>query len=210
MTLYAADVMDLAKPIKKKSVKIAPQSEPSETVPKPARKRKSKKDPEPEPQPETVSEPVKPKKPRTEKQIAATERMKAARAAKKSVPTEPEPQLESEEKPKRKRKLKLVVPEKEEPSKEELDQIVEEVLQPKKKRAKRDPAEAPIWFQKYLEGVKKEQAEASSTKVPRKQIQEEAKQLADEKWKDGMVRDRVQNELDHHASRMYSMIFGRR
>jgi ribonuclease E len=73
---------------------------------------------------------------------------------------------------------------------------------PKKKRAPRkkaDPTVAPAWFEKYVEGVKKEQATMKSEKVPAKKVKEEAKEAASKSWNHGLTRNRVQNEVDGHS-----------
>jgi len=77
----------------------------------------------------------------------------------------------------------------------------------KKPRAVRDD-NPPAWFQKYIEGVKREQSHTGEKK-PVKQIQQEAEQEAKSKWENGLVRDRLKNEVDSHMNRMYSMIFAR-
>ena len=91
---------------------------------------------------------------------------------------------------------------------------IKEVAEPKEKkprapRKKRDPAIAPQWFSKYVEGVQKEQAVIKNEKVPAKKAKEEAQEAAAKSWKNGLTRDRVQNEVDGHMSRMYSMIFSK-
>lgn len=90
----------------------------------------------------------------------------------------------------------------------------EEVKEPKAKKAraprqKKDPAVPPQWFAKYVEGVKKEQATLKTEKVAPKQIKEEAKEAASKSWNNGLTRNRVENEVNGHMSRMYSMIFSK-
>lgn len=77
----------------------------------------------------------------------------------------------------------------------------------KRQRKVRNPEEPPTWFSRYIEGVKREQS--IGEKKPVKQIQQEAQQEAKTKWENGIVRDRVQNEMDSHMNRMYGMIFSR-
>ena len=94
-----------------------------------------------------------------------------------------------------------------EPVAETIPEPVAEVkIKPRAKRVKRDPAEAPVWFNKYVEGVKKEQAAQKQEKVPAKQVKDEAKEAAAKSWKHGLTRDRVQNEVDGHMSRMYCIL----
>ena len=80
---------------------------------------------------------------------------------------------------------------------------------PRAPREKKDPTKPPQWFAKYVEGVKKEQATLKPEKVATKQIKEEAKEAASKSWNNGLTRNRVQNEVDGHMSRMYSMIFSK-
>lgn len=84
---------------------------------------------------------------------------------------------------------------------------------PKKKirapRQKKDPSVPPQWFAKYVEGVKKEQATLKTEKVAPKQIKEEARETASKSWNNGLTRNRVENEVNGHMSRMYSMIFSK-
>jgi len=106
---------------------------------------------------------------------------------------------------------------KEEPTEEEA---------PKKKRAKKAPApenkkviidgvtveEPPSWFKSYLHdeakrrNADKPKAERAKSAV----VKNEADIKAHEKWSDGLVRDRVNNEVNSHMGRLYSQIYGRR
>lgn len=216
MVLYEADISKLATPVKnvrahKKAKETPPQVE--TPAPKPeTKKRKSKKleqeiaeaieETKVEPQPE------KKKRKLSEKQKEALAKGQAKLAEIRQVPT---PKVETPKrapedvevpKPKRQRKKKEPTPEPEpEPIKEE---------KPKRSRQKRDPSAPPTWFQKYVEGVKKEQALQREEKVPAKQVKVEAEEVAKKSWDNGFIRDRVTNEVDGHMSRMYSMIFSGR
>ena len=82
----------------------------------------------------------------------------------------------------------------------------EKPVKEKKQRAprqKKDPTQPPQWFAKYVEGVKKEQATIGQEKVPAKKLKEEASEAAAKSWNNGLTRNRVQNEVDSHMSRMY-------
>jgi len=70
---------------------------------------------------------------------------------------------------------------------------------PRAPRQKKDPTVAPLWFAKYVEGVKKEQATMKNEKVPAKKVKEEAKEAATKSWNHGLTRNRVQNEVDSHS-----------
>lgn len=204
MTLYSADISKLAVPVKKvaykkqtkkmKSVEPETNQEITPVVPveEPVKKTRKRKAPaKPVAVPETVDE--KPKKKRAPKQ--------------KSVP-EPEPVPEPvPEKKKRVQKPKAKVV-------EEME--VDEPEKPKRKpKVKKEvvvaetqiSVEPPAWFNKYVESVKKEQAQMLEIKVPQKQVKQEAQEAATKSWNDGLTRDRVSNEVDNHMSRMYSMIF---
>lgn len=225
MTIYAADVLDLAKPI--------------ETKPKKERKRKVKEEipstpPNKKEHDETVPPPA-PKRPMTEARKAALEKAKESRKRKREeamamkaaeeeeirnkeaeIKAKEEELARKKEEAKEKRRLKREAKKQEQtpPNSESSESAVTEPSEvvdvPKKKRVKvvRDDSIPPPWFQKYVEGVKKEEAKVSST--PKKQVAEEARQVAQHAWDDGLTRDRVQNEVDGHMSRMYSMIFHNR
>lgn len=92
----------------------------------------------------------------------------------------------------------------EEPKVEEPTVAEPKVAEPKQKkprapRKKRDPAEAPVWFAKYVEGVKREQSVIKNEKVPAKKVKEEAQEAAAKSWNHGLTRNRVQNEVDGHS-----------
>jgi hypothetical protein len=216
MTLYVADVMDIAKPVSKKSKKLPVTPPPSE-VEVPTQNEK----------------PVKEKKPMTEKQRAALEKAKAARLAKKQEAESQQQQqqeqeaaaLAKKEAAKEKRRQARLKRKADQSLDKEIDTAVQQVqserpqttsevevpqappAKVKKSRKPRNPADPPTWFSKYIEGVKREQSVGE--KKPVRQIQQEAHAEAKTKWDDGMVRDRLQNEVDSHMNRMYSMIFGR-
>jgi len=189
MVLYSADIMDIAEPVK--SVK--------------SRKRKQKAEPVPESVPEIVPEVVSEipeitKKPKSEKQLAAIEKRKASRLAKKQEQTELQKEVEV---------MKI---EPKEVEKVEKVKEVKEVIEPKPKRVrvKKDPTVAPQWFNKYVESVQKEKQQLSEIKVPAKQLKSESQEVARKRWEDGLTRDRVHDEMNNHMSRMYKMIFSGR
>jgi len=89
---------------------------------------------------------------------------------------------------------------------------------PKKKRARaekppaktEDPADPPAWFKKYVASVKKEENATRHPKKKAKEVAHEAEEVAHKQWGDGLIRDRLRNEVDGHMNRMYSMIFNNR
>jgi len=208
MTLYSADVLDLAKPVSKKG--------------------KGKKVAEPEPE---LAEPapVKEKKAPSEKQLAALAKAQETRKRKREEAEQAKVDAEEavkataaaeEEKKKiaeakkeaarEKRRAKKQLPTPAESMDEEIDRAVEEIV-PEPKKQKTDDTEPPSWFKQYVAGVKKEEAKISREKKPKKQIQKEAVEVAQKNWSDSFTRDRVRNEVDGHMSRMYQMMFaGRR
>lgn len=209
MTLYSADVLDLAKPVPKKGKgkkNIEKIEEVTETVPVP----------EPE-----VVEVTPSKKQPTEKQLAALAKAQESRKRKReeiekvkqdfiaAEKQKEEKKAETKEKRKTKKIQKLLTPP---PSlDEEIDQAVKEfTTAPKVSKIKNDD-EPPSWFKQYVSGVKREEAKISHEKKPKKQIQQEAVEVAQKNWSDSFTRDRVRNEVDGHMSRMYQMMFnGRR
>jgi hypothetical protein len=202
MTLYAADVMDVAKPVKKLKV-VPPKPEETPTTAPKKRQRKKASPAEPEPQLPPTPPPTPQRKRKVKEAVAQPDPVTPAEPPKKKrVMSEKQKEALAEA---RKRKKEKVLD-------TELDKAVEEVtaepakpVKERKPRKKYNPEDPPKWFQKYLEGVKREQDQ----KKPVKQIQQEAEVEAKSKWENGMVRDRVRNEVDSHMNRMYSMIFNR-
>ena len=155
----------------------------------------------------SVNRKTEPKTPRKRKAVAKVEdtepKKKTVRKRKVSIPEPvPEPITEPIAEP-----IPEPVPE---PIAEsvaepvaEVETKVEEVLKQKNPRAprkKRDPSEAPAWFAKYVEGVKKEQSVIKNEKVPAKKVKEEAQEVASKSWNHGLTRNRVQNEVDGHSN----------
>ncbi len=204
MTLYSADVLDIAKPVPKKG-------KGKKTVEKPV---------EVQEEPEVVEvAPV--KKQPTEKQLAALAKAQESRKRKREeadkakqdlLDAEKQKQVKKEE-AKQKRKAnklqKLATPP---PSlDEEIDRVLEELTVKPSTSVSQNDMEPPSWFKQYVSGVKKEEAKISREKKPKKQIQQEAVEVAQKNWSDSFTRDRVRNEVDGHMSRMYQMMFaGRR
>lgn len=127
---------------------------------------------------------------------------------KKAKVEEPEVKVEEvnvEEKPKKQKKVKVAEP--------APEPTPEPAPEPKKRKRESKPKsnDPPEWFKKYVEGVQKEKAAAGGD-VSKKQetiIKNEALKVAQKSWDSGFTRDRVQNEVDSHMNRMYSMIFSR-
>jgi hypothetical protein len=219
MTLYAADIESLAKPVsvKGKGKKAKAQTEtPPESV-----------------ESASVGEPEKKaKKPPTEKQLAA--RAKFAENRKKKLEEQAAEKLRLEKEVEDKQKsIEAAEAAKEEKKKKraearvakrkaaEIDVAVEEAVgdvaveapkevKPKKQRVakpKRDDSVPPVWFEKFVESAKLEESKIAADKKPVKQVREEAKAVAQTQWADGYTRDRVTDQVDQHMGRLYSMIF---
>jgi hypothetical protein len=221
MPLYEASFLgepQPIKPVKKTKAKKTPEAPvpepvaaPVESKPKTVRKRKA---PEPAtPAPETV-QPVddpapyglnkrgkpykRPQKPRQEATPSASDASEVA-----------DPPVVK----KSKGKQKVVEQEEEVP------------VAPKKKTKKAVAAEnkkviidghtadePPAWFKAYLHDEAKRR-NADKPKAERAKavvVKHEADIKAHEKWSDGLVRDRVNNEVNSHMGRLYSQIYGRR
>lgn len=218
MALYAADIESLAKPVSVKGKKKAQTETPPESV-----------------ESGSVGEPEKKaKKPPTEKQLAA--RAKFAENRKKKLEEQAAEKLrlekEVEEKQKSIADAEAVKEEKKKKRAEsrvekrkakEIEVAVDEaVAEPKeievavkakKQRAikpKRDDSVPPAWFEKFVESAKMEESKIAADKKPTKQVKEEAKAVAQAQWQDGFTRDRVNQQVDNHMSKLYSMIFARK
>jgi colicin import membrane protein len=220
--LYAADLESLGKPVKKPKTKRGVDGEAVLASPEPVPEKVKK--PLTEKQLaslEKMKEGRKRKKEEREAEKVANEKLiadkqneitqKEHELAKKKAEQAEKRKLKREEK----RKTQEATPS---ASSTDLavDQAVEEALEePKKKKVKRvkevkDDNDPPAWFRKYVEGVSKEKNSITKDKKPVKQIQEEARVVAQESWNDTHTRDRVQNEVDSHMNRMYGMMFGRK
>lgn len=99
----------------------------------------------------------------------------------------------------------------------EIDVAVEkalEVEEPKPKKVKRtlkrDESVPPVWFEKFVESAKMEESKIAADKKPAKVVKEEAKAVAQAQWSDGYTRDRVNQQVDNHMSKLYGMIFARK
>ena len=68
----------------------------------------------------------------------------------------------------------------------------------------------PKWFEQYIQGVKKEENSIAKEKKPAKMVRIEAKETAQQHWNNGLTRDRVKNEVDGHMDRLYTQIFANR
>jgi hypothetical protein len=185
-----------------------------------------------------IDAPAKPA--RTEKQIAAAEKAKLRRQAKKMLAQEtpkeaPVPPVDEKVKKPRKRKqenkeadsssetVETLVNEPVAKSKKQkvekplemlleakIPDIPEKVKKPRAPRAPKADDEPPKWFKSYIMGVKEEQARMSATKIPKKQVRFEADQEANEKWCEPVTRERVNRSVDHHMQSLYSMVFPNR
>lgn len=198
------------KPKKSKKVKIAqePTPPPQEEEPVSLKPKKSRKTKEHVPETNQTQETVKPKRKLSEKQLENLRNGRAAKMVAKKAAETKEPELKTpdvqppvEKSIKRKRKVKT---ENESPAVGNVEPIEE----PKQKRKRSDGP--PQWFTKYIEGVEKERAALKEQKVPAKEIKQAAQETASKSWENGLTRDRVQNEIDSHMNRMYSMIFNKR
>lgn len=236
MTLYSADVLDIAKPVttKGKGKKAAASAPAAPAVAEKAVAAVAEKEVEVK-----QEEPAgKMKKEPTEKQLAALKRAQEARQRKKeeaAAAAAEKERLEQERLDQERQKEEAAAAKKEaaklkrklaRESKKEVQQLttpattesigsVEEEIEAgirapvaKKARVESNP---PTWFTQYVAGVKKEEAKLSKEKKPQRQIKKEAIDAAEHQWNDGFTRDRVRNEVDNHMSRMYQMMFsGRR
>lgn len=211
MTVYSANILDLAQKVTKGKKKAAIPNfvavgVPSETVqkPKPApRKRKQQDILNGSTQPVVANaqtvEPVEPvvkvKKPRTEKQLASDQKRREAAVAKKLVAHNET--LKS-----------LYHP----PKKQTVPVNQSRVIVPKKKGPVifKEPVSEdvpPRWFEKYILDRKAHENRTSEVKKPAAEVKEEARHMAEETWSNTDVRQKIQKELTTHQEKMYNMMF---
>lgn len=208
MVLYSADIMDVAqkvKSVKEKKPLTAKQLAAIE-------KKKAKENVEPKEEPKEEPKKVVKKRVKKEKPLSVEEPKSLEEALEEALEEEPKKRKRA---PKKKDPALECFPEPK-PAEEK-----EEVEKPKRKRVKKiketvksihdieKESEPPAWFKKYIEGVQREKKVQAGEKVAKKQLKEEAEGLAQKSWEDGLTRDRVNDELDNHMSRMHRMIFGR-
>lgn len=237
MTLYSADFLDVAKPvetIKKKGKKVAQESLETPVVEEnadiaPMALKKEKK-PATEKQLAALKKAQEARKVKREEleksklaETEAAEKMKTLQEEKEKSLIAKKELLKEKRRLKREEKKQGPTPEAS--SEESVDgmshavdeavaQVAEVADKPKVTKRKRvqDQTEdtPPAWFKKYVAGVKKEEGVISKEKKPSKQIRIEADKTAEIQWADKFTRNRVQNEVDGHMSRMYQMMFGSR
>lgn len=210
MVLYAADLIDFEKP--------KPITEKTDKLPEEPKVKKEMT----EKQKAALLKAQETRK--LKKEAAAKEKLEQEELArklqeaalkkprKKAKVEEPEVKIEEvnvEEKPKKQKKVKVAAP----TPAPTPEPTPEPAPEPKKRKRESKPKsnDPPEWFKKYVEGVQKEKAAAGGD-VSKKQetiIKNEALKVAQKSWDSGFTRDRVQNEVDSHMNRMYSMIFSR-
>lgn len=193
MVLYAADISKLAEPVSK-SVQ-------------PKQRKKVAKETAAPIQPSQEAAPVKIKKPRKPKQKEIVVVEPVPEEPEEPEPEEPEPEQPVKAEPVKAEPVKAVQKKRKQPVKEEpltpVSSPKKMKVVEKKQRKPRDPTVPPLWFEKYIQGVKKEEAMAKQEKVSAKQVKQEAQQVAQKSWENGLTRDRVANEVDSHMTRMY-------
>jgi len=176
MGLYAADISKLAKSVSKPRLKVK----------------------ELEPEAPEVEE-VKPKK---RKAVVKTPPKKKVKV--EEPETEEETEEEEEEVPKKRSKKVVTPPSPPKDRKRKAPEVVRAAKKPRAKPVVRKTADVvpPVWFEKYVQAVKQEQAMEANEKVSQKQVNSEAKEIAKESWNDDKTRDGV-------LGKMYGQIFQR-
>lgn len=229
--LYSANVMDVAKPIEKKGAKKKSKKQ-EEVTPEPVvevKEEEVKKEKKPLTEKQLAALENRKRKreeAKAEKEAAKKAEEEAIAAKEAEIKAKEEEILQKKAAMKEKRRLA-----KEQRFKELTEKAQQEVSPPasgassdglsealdteikkiaRKPKKARDESEPPAWFQKYVAGVKQEEAKQGQQRIPKRQVEEQARTVAQEQWRDGLTRDRVQNEVDSHMSRMYGMIFNNR
>jgi hypothetical protein len=93
------------------------------------------------------------------------------------------------------------------PDSTESTSPTQEVKLTEPSEAKEEP---PSWFKKYISGVKLEENHHATPPVAKKVVKQNAEIEATNQWSQGVVRDRVNNEVNQHLHRLYSQIFSGR
>ena len=200
-----------------------------EEEPKPKKPRKSKGKPKDSNDEEVVQEETpaasvsgasdsgpeisRPKKERTPAQIAAAEKRKETLRLKKEEQEKLKREAEEAERLVAEKKEAQKAARKEAALKRKLAKQVsteESTEQPKKKRTKKVKTEetddAPGWFKNYVKTIQKREQQLAD-QGERSKVGKEVKEAAMQQWNDGIVRDKIADEISNHQKRMHSMIF---
>lgn len=161
-----------------------------------------------------------PAKVRSEKQIAATERMRLAREEKKKSLIDGHNEvLEAEQRKadvkENARKLKKARADA--LKAEKLIVLKADGVEKSNKRKRKDGdmpdlnqlETPPKWFANYIGSVKTGENNVSETPVAKKALKEEIANVSQAKWNDEAVRGKAKSSVDAHMSKMYGEIFGR-
>lgn len=210
MPVYEADFLGPPVPIKSKKQRKPKDAAPEETTPpvleKPAKKTRAKKAVVSEESVEPVLEKKTPKRKRQE----------------------PTPSESTEGGDMDKPKPKRTRPSKPQPSEQIIEEAKDEVINDPatikkvnklaEKKSKLSTTkkiidgavaeEPPSWFKAWcLDQKKRENNEKpKKEKIAQPELKKEATALANEKWSDGLTRDRVRSEVDNHMGKLYSMV----
>lgn len=233
-SLYSADIDSIATPVNNE-----PATTPKRTKKNAAKKATSSPEVPPVPDVPEVPADTPPKKPLSEARKAALAKAQESRkrkreereaeqaavveAAKEQEAAEALKQQQKEEKKaaqnEKRRVARLEKKQKMSTSESASEPTESAPVTPKRDKGKaivrstvqtETETEPPSWFKNYVKGVRKEESKLSQVKRPGKEINSEAEQHAQTQWKNGLVRDRLRNEVDSHMNKMYTMIFGDR
>lgn len=229
VTLYSAEIEDIAVPVKKEKKIKATKTDPVQELTAPSTPTQENVSVSPrkkelsEKQREAIKKAQETRKRKREEKLELEAQAKEAAQEKERIAMEKEKEkLAKKEEVKKKRRLARLAKKNgqetetlEEPAPKKvrtrkqktdsLDDAIDKAINDEEKDSK-----PPAWFEKYVKSVKSEESKLSNDKKPKTVINQEAATQARTQWSDGLVRDRVQNEVDGHMSRMYSMIFGAR
>ncbi len=214
--LYSADIMADARPVeigvpvkpkkvRAKKTKVAPES-PVESVEEKLDDVPMKRE----------------KKPRTDAQIVALEKMRMARQAKKDAAIKEKEEIEraAKEKADNIEAKKAALKEKRRLAREAkkgsqsppttvetpLDTSPKQKVS-RKRKAETVDASAPKWLPEIINAIKSE----THTDKPKKQLKRESRKEANEKWNDPLAQARITSAADKAQNKMFSAIFpGRR
>ena len=86
---------------------------------------------------------------------------------------------------------------------------IEKKISTVKASIKKRTSNPPQWFSKYIENVKKTEAEECPELVSLSDVKAEAKQITQNSWSDASTRTRINDEYNNHQKKMFNMSFSR-
>lgn len=198
MTLYTANVMDVATPVKKQIKNINSKvNEESNNKVLSHRQLKARETRE------------------KKKQEAEDARLLAEKEANEMAQKEEETRKIIEQKKQVQKEKRLARKNERENQKLEVEQSVSSIDSQIDEAIKEElpkkieDSEPPAWFKSIVHNFMREDSKISGDKKPKKQIKEEADEVANIQWNKPDTRKRIGDQLDNVHNKMFKMMFGR-